>query len=183
VRQGARPAKKRRSAAVLKTKIFPRGTQLSCTLRNHAGGLINCSQVQHGQNGSQQEHNRRVSEGNLTFLPREIAMLPSSFPIAPKFVRGAFAVVLLAAAPVAAHAEAITTTPGAADSFAYKGVNYSYTTETKGAEKIVRGTAYAGKMPFELHIRKKSVEGTFNDRPVSFSLNDVKKMGITVEEK
>ena len=87
----------------------------------------------------------------------------------------AIAAALVLAAPAVASAEA------QADSFAYKGVSYSYTTETKGEEKIVRGTAYAGKVPFELHIRKKSVEGTFNDRPVSFTLNDVKKLGINVE--
>lgn len=85
------------------------------------------------------------------------------------------AAALVLAAPAVASAQA------QADSFAYKGVSYSYTTETKGEEKIVRGTAYAGKVPFELHIRKKSVEGTFNDRPVSFTLNDVKKLGINVD--
>lgn len=97
-------------------------------------------------------------------------MLHSSFSIAA-------AALLLAAPAVASAAET------GADNFAYKGVNYSYTTETKGEEKIVRGTAYAGKVPFELHIRKKTVEGTFNDRPVSFTLNDVKKLGIIVDAK
>jgi len=108
-----------------------------------------------------------VSEGNLAFMIRGFAMLCS-------FISSAAAALVLAA-PAVASAE---TQP---DSFAYKGVSYSYTTETKGEEKIVRGTAYAGKVPFELHIRKKSVEGTFNDRPVAFTLNDVKKLGIAVD--
>jgi hypothetical protein len=66
-----------------------------------------------------------------------------------------------------------------AGQFTNKGVDYSYTTEDmKGGDKIVRGTAYAGKVPFELHIHKKSVTGTFNNKPVEFDLADVQKLGI-----
>jgi hypothetical protein len=101
------------------------------------------------------------------FSSGEIAMFRS-------FIAAA-AVTLVTASPAFAAAEAND------DSFAYKGVSYAYTTETKGEEKIVRGTAYAGKVPFELHIRKKSVEGTFNNRPVAFTFNDVKKLGINVD--
>lgn len=61
-------------------------------------------------------------------------------------------------------------------SFTHDGVTYSYTTEVKGNEKIVRGTAYAGNVPFELHIRKKTVTGTFNNRPVDFSVSEVKQI-------
>ena len=43
----------------------------------------------------------------------------------------------------------------------------------------MRGTAYAGKVPFELHIHKKTVTGTFNNKPVEFDLADVQKLGIT----
>ncbi|WP_333836846.1 hypothetical protein [Novosphingobium sp.] len=92
-------------------------------------------------------------------------MLHSFFAIA--------AAAVLVAAPAVASAQT-------SDQFAYKGVSYAYTTETKGDEQIVRGTAYAGKVPFELHIRKKNVQGTFNDRPVTFTLDDVKKLGIAV---
>lgn len=92
-------------------------------------------------------------------------MLHSSFSIAA-------AALLLAAPAVASAAET------GADNFAYKGVNYSYTTETKGEEKIVRGTAYAGKVPFELRVKNKSVDGTFNNRPVHFELRDVQKLGL-----
>jgi hypothetical protein len=62
--------------------------------------------------------------------------------------------------------------------FTNKGVDYSYTTEDKAGDKIVRGTAYAGKVPFELHIHKKTVTGTFNNKPVEFELSDVKKLGL-----
>ncbi len=62
--------------------------------------------------------------------------------------------------------------------FTHKGVDYSYTTEDKSGDRIIRGTAYAGKVPFELHIHKKTVTGTFNDKPVEFDLADVKKLGL-----
>jgi hypothetical protein len=48
----------------------------------------------------------------------------------------------------------------------------------KGDTKIVRGTAYAGKVPFELRVKNKSVDGTFNNRPVHFELRDVQKLGL-----
>ncbi len=63
--------------------------------------------------------------------------------------------------------------------FTNKGVDYKYTTtDDKSGDKIVRGTAYAGKVPFELHIHKKTVTGTFNNKPVEFELSDVKKLGL-----
>ncbi len=65
--------------------------------------------------------------------------------------------------------------------FNHKGVDYNYTTEDQGGEKVVRGTAYAGKVPFELHIHKKTVTGTFNNKPVEFQLADVKKMGLDLD--
>ena len=68
----------------------------------------------------------------------------------------------------------------AATQFNHKGVDYSYTSEDKAGDRVVRGTAYAGKVPFELHIHKKTVTGTFNNKPVEFDLADVKKLGIDV---
>jgi hypothetical protein len=68
-------------------------------------------------------------------------------------------------------------------SFAHKGVNYAYTTEETGGEKVIRGTAYAGAVPFELHVHKKSVTGTFNNQPVEFTLKDVQKLGIVTDAK
>ncbi len=84
------------------------------------------------------------------------------------------ATLVVSAAPALALAAA-----GDAGTFTNKGVDYSYTTEDKGGDKVVRGTAYAGKVPFELHIHKKTVTGTFNNKPIEFQLNDVQKLGIT----
>ena len=83
------------------------------------------------------------------------------------------ATLLVVAAPTVALAASDN-----AGQFTHKGVDYNYTTEDKGADKVVRGTAYAGKVPFELHIHKKTVTGTFNNKPVEFELSDVKKLGI-----
>ncbi|KUR80658.1 hypothetical protein [Novosphingobium sp. FSW06-99] len=85
------------------------------------------------------------------------------------------ATLLTAAAPTLALAAG-----NDSGQFTVKGVDYKYTTEEKSGDQIVRGTAYAGKVPFELHIHKKTVTGTFNDKPVEFQLSDVKKMGIDV---
>jgi hypothetical protein len=87
---------------------------------------------------------------------------------------------LLAATVLAATAPSLALAAGnETGQFTNKGVDYSYTTEDKaGGDKIVRGTAYAGKVPFELHIHKKTVTGTFNNKPVEFELSDVKKMGL-----
>ena len=62
--------------------------------------------------------------------------------------------------------------------FTHQGVEYHYTTEDASGDRVVRGTAYAGKVPFELHIHKKTVTGTFNNKPVEFDLADVKQLGI-----
>eukprot|EP01042_Synura_sphagnicola_P014575 gene14575-18445_t len=51
-------------------------------------------------------------------------------------------------------------------------------TSAVNLEKVVRATAYAGTVPFELHIHKKTVTGTFNNHPVDFDLAEVKAMGI-----
>lgn len=85
-----------------------------------------------------------------------------------------FKTVALTAAALLVAAPAVAS----ADSFKHKGVEYSYTTETKDGEQILRGTAYSGKVPFELRVRKKTVEGTFNNKPVVFSLTEAKKAGI-----
>lgn len=83
----------------------------------------------------------------------------------------------LAFVPAVAQADEIANT----EAFTHKGVDYSYTTEVKGDTKIVRGTAYAGKVPFELRVKNKSVDGTFNNRPVHFELRDVQKLGLLGE--
>jgi hypothetical protein len=83
------------------------------------------------------------------------------------------ATLLVSAAPTLALAAADD-----AGQFTHKGVDYSYTSEDKGGDKVVRGTAYAGKVPFELHIHKKTVTGTFNNKPVEFELSDVQKLNL-----
>lgn len=88
------------------------------------------------------------------------------------------AAAILLAAPGIATAETSAPT-----TFHNQGVEYSYTTETTGNEQIVRGTAYAGSVPFELHIKKKVVEGTFNHQPVTFSFDQVKKLGLIPDAK
>lgn len=59
-------------------------------------------------------------------------------------------------------------------SFTYQGVKYDYTAEQKGDVKILKGSAFAGREPFELKVTKRSVTGRFNGRPVSFDVKDVK---------
>ena len=50
------------------------------------------------------------------------------------------AAALVVAAPAVAGAE----------TFKHKGVEYNYTTEQQDGEQVLRGTAYSGKVPFEL---------------------------------
>ncbi|EGD58548.1 hypothetical protein Y88_0605 [Novosphingobium nitrogenifigens DSM 19370] len=85
---------------------------------------------------------------------------------------------LVAAVLVATVAPAAAFAAGDTGQFKNQGVDYNYTTEDKNGEKIVRGTAYAGRVPFELHIRKKTVTGTFNNKPVEFDIAEAKKMGL-----
>jgi len=85
------------------------------------------------------------------------------------------ATALLLVAPVAAFADG-------ADQFTHDGVVYSYTTKVSAGERVIRGTA-TGRMPFELHVRKNTVSGTFDNHPVQFSLNNVRKLGIAIAAK
>ena len=100
----------------------------------------------------------------------DIAMIHSYF----SFVAAA----ALVAAPAVASAETSAPT-----TFTHQGVQYSYTTEVTANERIVRGTAYAGTVPFELHVKKKVVDGTFDNRPVAFTLSEVKSLGIPADGK
>lgn len=61
-----------------------------------------------------------------------------------------------------------------AGTFTYQGVKYDYTAEQDGDVKVLKGSAYAGKVPFELRVNKRTVTGRFNGRPVSFNIADVK---------
>lgn len=79
------------------------------------------------------------------------------------------AAALLLAAPAAASAA-----EAEVGSFTYQGVKYDYTAEQQGEVKVLKGSAYAGKVPFELRVNKRTVTGRFNGRPVSFEVKDVK---------
>jgi hypothetical protein len=104
----------------------------------------------------------RVLKAIFPYLPGDIAMFNSSFAIT------AAALLLAAPAAVANAAE-----PDAG-SFTYQGVKYDYTAEQQGDVKVLKGSAYAGKVPFELRVNKRTVTGRFNGRPVSFDVKDVK---------
>jgi len=85
-------------------------------------------------------------------------------------------VALLVATPVVASAK----DADAANQFSHHGVTYQYTTEVTGSERVIRGSAYAGKVPFELHVKGNLVSGTFNHQSVEFTQSEAKSMGILV---
>ena len=61
-------------------------------------------------------------------------------------------------------------------SFVYQGVTYTYTTEVQGGTKVLKGSAYNGKVPFELKVTKNGVTGTFNRAPVTFDMHEVQHL-------
>jgi hypothetical protein len=61
-------------------------------------------------------------------------------------------------------------------SFVYQGVTYTYTTQTQNGAKILKGSAFNGKVPFELKVTKGTVTGTFNQAPVTFDLHEVQHL-------
>lgn len=61
-------------------------------------------------------------------------------------------------------------------SFVYQGVTYTYTTQIQNGAKILKGSAYNGKVPFELKVAKGVVNGTFDKAPVSFDLHEVERL-------
>lgn len=86
------------------------------------------------------------------------------------------AAALLIAAPGVASAKDAS----AANQFSHQGVSYEYTTEVTGGERVIRGTAFAGKVPFELHVRGNLVSGTFDHQAVAFSQAEARSLGIQV---
>lgn len=86
------------------------------------------------------------------------------------------AAALLFAAPVVATAK----DADAANKFSHQGVTYQYTTEVNASERVIRGTAFSGQVPFELHVKGKFVSGTFNHQPVEFTQAEAKSLGILV---
>lgn len=84
------------------------------------------------------------------------------------------AAAALIAAPALAHAE------DSAAKFTHQGVTYTYTSEVANGERVIRGTAFDGKAPFELHVRGRYVTGTFNNQAVEFTKAEAKALGIQV---
>lgn len=84
------------------------------------------------------------------------------------------AAAALVAVPALAHAES------AGAQFTHEGVTYTYTTQVANGERVIRGTAFNGKAPFELHVRGRYVTGTFNSTPVEFTQAEAKALGIEV---
>ncbi|OYU37189.1 hypothetical protein [Novosphingobium sp. PASSN1] len=84
------------------------------------------------------------------------------------------AAAALIAAPAFAQAEE------AKAQFSHEGVTYTYTTQVSGGERVIRGSAFNGKAPFELHVRGRYVTGTFNNQPVDFTQAEAKALGIQV---
>jgi hypothetical protein len=65
--------------------------------------------------------------------------------------------------------------------FTHKGVTYAYTVTQRGAIKVLRGTAYDGRVPFTLRVSSKAVSGEFYGHPVAFSLKSVRPVDGIVE--
>jgi hypothetical protein len=84
------------------------------------------------------------------------------------------AAAALIAAPALAHADE------AGAQFTHEGVTYTYTTANAKGERVIRGTAFNGKAPFELHVRGRYVTGTFNSQPVEFTQAEAKAAGILI---
>ena len=76
------------------------------------------------------------------------------------------AVAGLSMLPAVAYADEAPTT------FTNDGVPYSYTVETRGNVRILRGSAFDGREPFELEVSKREVTGTFDGKAVEFPLRD-----------
>ena len=84
------------------------------------------------------------------------------------------AAAALLAAPALAHAD------DAGTRFTHQVVTYTYNTQVANGERVIRGTAFNGKSPFELHVRGRNVTGTFNHQPVEFTQAEAKALGILV---
>lgn len=77
----------------------------------------------------------------------------------------------LSAVPSLAHAEEQT--------FLHAGTSYTYSTSDRNGHTLIRGRSSDGK-EFRLIVGRKSVEGTFNGVPVSFSLSDANRTKVAM---
>lgn len=87
------------------------------------------------------------------------------------------AAAALIAVPALAQAE------DAGAKFTHEGVTYVYTTQVANGERVIKGSAFNGKAPFELHVRGRYVTGTFNSQPVEFTQAEAKALGIQVASR
>lgn len=86
--------------------------------------------------------------------------------------------IAAAAALIAVPAIAQAEDTGA--KFTHEGVTYTYTTQVANGERVIKGTAFGGKAPFELHVRGRYVTGTFNHQAVEFTQAEARALGIQV---
>lgn len=89
-----------------------------------------------------------------------------------KFAAAASIAALGVAAPGIASADTVT--------IAHKGTEYSYTVTETPTGRLIAGATSAG-VPFKLAVSKYTVDGTFNNQPVSFKLSEVKPIKGIVE--
>lgn len=84
-----------------------------------------------------------------------------------------FAAALTLAIPAIASASDVVT-------IAHQGTEYSYTVTETAKGRVIAGKTSAG-VPFKLAVSKYTVDGTFNNQPVSFKLSEVKPIKGIVE--
>jgi hypothetical protein len=89
-----------------------------------------------------------------------------------KFAAAASLATLAVALPGLASADTVT--------IAHKGTEYSYTVTETPQGRIIAGKTSAG-VPFKLAVSKYTVDGHFNNNPVSFKLSEVKPIKGIVE--
>lgn len=80
----------------------------------------------------------------------------------------------------AASAVALLTVPAVAQAdetreFSHEGVNYAYNTEQKGKVTVINGETSSGER-FRLYVKGDRVNGTYNNRSVTFNKSDISKL-------
>ena len=92
------------------------------------------------------------------------------------FLNTALALGLLVSGPlIAAPAEDL-----AHETFTHAGVTYDYTVVRKGNVRLIEGYDRTNNRRFRLRVAHGWVDGTVDGGPVSFALNDVKRIKAVV---
>lgn len=89
-----------------------------------------------------------------------------------KFAAAASIAALGVATPSIASADTVT--------ISHQGTEYSYTVTETPKGRVIVGKTSAG-VPFKLAVSKYTVDGSFNNQPVSFKLSEVKPIKGIVE--